>query len=204
MPRKVGRIEISGGIASGKTTLAKLLQNAGFFAVYENFRKNPFYQAFYRDPVGTAFETEITFLLQHYHQQKMAAAQGTSFCCDFSLVLDQAYAFVTLDAKSLNLFQAVHSRTESQLPRRSLLIYLACRSDIELKRIRARRRRAERVITVDYLGRINRSLHTRITSLPHTENVLTIDSGHINFADSRSAQTTILENIEKQLQLARK
>ena len=28
-----------------------------------------FYEAFYEDPRGNAFETEVCFLLQHYHQQ---------------------------------------------------------------------------------------------------------------------------------------
>src|SRR5262245_59019820 len=94
---KVQRIEIAGGIASGKTTLARLLGQSGRIkAVHEQFRKNPFFEAFYRDPAGTAFETELTFLLQHYHLQRKAMRLDGSYCVDFSAVLDHAYACVTL------------------------------------------------------------------------------------------------------------
>lgn len=65
------RIEICGGIASGKTTLAKLLEENGIGkAIYENFEKNPFWEAFYKNPSKYAFETEIAFTLQHYHEIK--------------------------------------------------------------------------------------------------------------------------------------
>ena len=33
---------------------------------------NPFWEAFYTDPSAYTFETEITFLLQHYHFAKVA------------------------------------------------------------------------------------------------------------------------------------
>lgn len=68
--RGTTRVEFCGGIASGKTTLTKLLQIENLTSVFEDFGKNPFYRAFYHDPVGTAFETELTFLSQHYHLEK--------------------------------------------------------------------------------------------------------------------------------------
>src|SRR6185295_2384914 len=143
----ITRIEICGGIASGKTTLAKLLQVENLTSVFEDFRKNPFYRAFYHDPVGTAFETELTFLLQHYHQEKTAARHMKSFCADFSLVLDDAYGSVTLTPDKLKLFRLVHKKIESELPPRTLLVHLKCSPETELQRIRRRRRRAERTIT---------------------------------------------------------
>src|SRR3954447_11075813 len=91
------RVEICGGIASGKTTLANLLGSSERMVVREDFSSNPFWRAFYDDPNNTAFETEITFLLQHYHQIKVATNLEKSFACDFSLLLDYAYAHVTLN-----------------------------------------------------------------------------------------------------------
>ena len=39
------RIEICGGIASGKTSLANILEKNGFgLGVYEEFSKNPFWK----------------------------------------------------------------------------------------------------------------------------------------------------------------
>jgi deoxyadenosine/deoxycytidine kinase len=48
---RASRIEICGGIASGKTTLAVLMQRSGYSAVFENFTLNPFIENFYSDPV---------------------------------------------------------------------------------------------------------------------------------------------------------
>ncbi len=95
------RIEVCGGIASGKTTLANLLHKLDIPSTLENFAANPFMQQFYADPIKTAFETEITFLLQHYHQTKIAANLNKRFVCDFSFLLDLAYARVTLNSSLL-------------------------------------------------------------------------------------------------------
>ena len=51
------RIEICGGIASGKTTFAVLLNSLGYDPVYENFQSNPFWEAFYTVPEKYNFET---------------------------------------------------------------------------------------------------------------------------------------------------
>src|SRR5688572_12438580 len=84
---KTTRIEVSGGIAAGKTTLAKLMRDYGFNAVLENYRANPFIRSFYSNPTGYAFETEITFLLQHYSQIKTSSAGQQILICDYSLYL---------------------------------------------------------------------------------------------------------------------
>ncbi len=44
------RIEICGGIAAGKTTFAMLMHNNKIDTVFEDFRMNPFWQAFYLNP----------------------------------------------------------------------------------------------------------------------------------------------------------
>lgn len=193
--REITRIEICGGIASGKTTLAKLLQGANLNSVFEDFRKNPFYHAFYRDPIGTAFETELTFLLQHYHLEKSAVLNKTPFCADFSTVLDHAYGSVTLTPDKLRLFLLIHKNIESELPSRSLLIYLRCPPEVELQRIRRRRRRAERTISLAYLSKINDALDARTKSLTRSEKVLVIDSDAVDFSRESRAQAFVRRQI---------
>ena len=118
------RIEICGGIASGKTTLANLLAGPDTKLVLENFQTNPFWQAFYADPVGTAFETEVSFLLQHYHEVKTSKNPNHKLVCDFSMYLDLAYAHVTLDQDKLEAFLASYREVEKELTAPSLLIHL--------------------------------------------------------------------------------
>ena len=81
------RIEIAGVIATGKTTLAHLVEPQN--TIFEDFKNNTFLSAFYEDPVKYAFETEFFFLFQHYHQIKKS--DSVVKICDFALVQDLAY-----------------------------------------------------------------------------------------------------------------
>lgn len=189
------RIEICGGIASGKTTLTNLLSTDKRQVVVEDFSSNPFWRAFYADPNNTAFETEITFLLQHYHQIKVATNQKKSFACDFSLLLDYAYAHVTLSGSRFNTFESVYSEACSHLPPPSLLVYLQCDPAVELERIRARGREAERSITVDYLSSINSCLASLVSALPASQAVLSIDSVYYDFAHNEQAKAEVIKQV---------
>ena len=60
------RIEICGGIASGKTTLASILKQLDYNVVFERFMDNPFLNEFYTsNGSDNTFETEMVFLLLH-------------------------------------------------------------------------------------------------------------------------------------------
>jgi len=186
----MARVEIAGGIASGKTTLAGLLGVRRFSAVLEDFQTNPFLKAFYADPIGTAFETEITFLLQHYHDIKLARRSQSGFVCDFSLVLDLAYAHVTLSESKLAVFQQVLQEIRSEIPPPDLLIHLICDPNVELARIRRRGREVENAITVDYLAELNHALQVQVQG-SGIKNVLVIDSAVRNFADDESVRAAV-------------
>ena len=123
------RIEIIGNIASGKTTLANLLGGAGTLRpVLEDFRSTPIWAVFYADMVGNAFETELIFTLLHYHAIKNELRTGNPFVCDFSLVLDQAYADVTLSGNRYKLYCAVLKELLDEIvPPRNASTYLAWR-----------------------------------------------------------------------------
>ena len=193
------RIEICGGIASGKTTLAQLLKQLEVSSIYENFQSNPFWKAFYADPAGTAFETEISFLLQHYHEIKAATKRTNAFACDFSLLLDLAYAQVTLDEGKRTAFTAVYREIRRELPAPDLVIHLICDPKTELERIRRRGRDVERSITADYLDAINRALLEILSKEASASNVLTINSATINFADDETDKKAVLEAVRSRL-----
>jgi len=197
------RVEICGGIASGKTTLTSLLSNVDICSIYENFSANPFFKDFYHDPVANAFETEITFLLQHFHEIRKASTRSQLFCCDFSLTLDAAYADVTLRAAQKRAFLTVHSEGENIVGLPNLLIYLKCDPSEELRRIRRRRRKPESTITVEYLGAINAALRKRIAFRPKRVKVVEIDSGKVDFAHDRQSRARVTKVIFRALGITR-
>lgn len=81
-------IEVCGGIASGKTTFASLMKNIGLNPVFEDFKKSPFWEAFYRNPGKYIFETEVSFILSHYHQIKktLESSKNNKLIYDFSFL----------------------------------------------------------------------------------------------------------------------
>ena len=195
-PPGIRRVEIAGGIASGKSTLARLLSSVGLNPVYEQFKKNPFFEAFYRDPSGTAFEAEITFLLQHYHLQRQAMQAARPFCADFSVVLDHSYAQVTLTPSDLRLFRGIQQRVEESLSPRTLLVVLVCPPRMQLQRIRRRRRSAESGISLKYLEKVDWSLKKNVAALPKSHRVLTIDSVALDFAHNARDVKHVLDVVK--------
>lgn len=193
------RVEVCGGIASGKTTFASLLKRIGIEPMLESFQTNPFLKAFYINPRKHAFETEITFLLQHYHQIKIANARERIFICDFSLLLDLAYANVTLYGSKYKTFLAVHNEVKLDLGLPNLLIYLRCREDIELERIRKRNRIVEESITIEYLSALNNSIEHRVSEIYEKTKIISIDSENQNFADDETVKQDMLNLVLKAL-----
>lgn len=189
------RIEICGGIASGKTTLAALLDSNGFRAVLENFRSNPFWQQFYSDPRKFAFETEITFLLQHYNKIKVAGETDGPFACDFSYLLDRAYADVTLGDDQRRAFLAVYDEARKNTGPADLIVFLRCGAEEEFARIRRRGRSVEAGIKMDYLVALNEAVAHRIAVAKSESKVIEIDSERNDFANDPDTQRKMVADI---------
>ena len=175
----MSRIEICGNIASGKTTLCSNL-NSGKIAVFENFKENPFYIDFYSDPITYSFETEITFLLQHYHSIKRVK-EDLLLVCDFSLLLDIAYADVNLSGERHRIFLEIVDELQKEIGHPSKIIFLTCPVEMLLQRIISRNREVETSITVDYLRAIEKAVLFRIREISIKVPIVTIDSNTIDF-----------------------
>lgn len=154
-------IGICGNIASGKTTHVK---NNGLacIPIYENYASNPFLKLFYTNAIEYSFETEISFCLLHYVTIKEAKKKGQSFICDFSLILDRAFADVTLTEKRHRVFGEVMDLLESEVGLPDKLLHIQCPIDILLQRIKSRGRPFEQGITREYLLSLNDAIERQI------------------------------------------
>ncbi len=187
------RVEICGGIASGKTTLAQLLGSQHFDVSYEDFRSNPFWKIFYGDPDRYSFETEVTFLLQHYNQIKRSAFSLNETVLDTSLVLDLAYADVNLTGPHREAFDSVFSVVREEVGHPKLLIHLVCSAETELRRIRARNRSEEESISIPYLENVNKAVSDRVARQPPGLPVLDLNSDELDFANTLTTRETVSE-----------
>ena len=174
--------EVTGGIGSGKTTLVDMLAGCSVEGVYEDHTVNPFWKSFYTDPSTCAFETEITFLLQHYHFAKLAAARTDGvLLLDHSFELDMAYAELGLEGARKEIFTSIYReiRNEIGLPR--ALVLVTCSAEEALRRIRVRGRSFEQNVTVEFLAGLQRELERRIATIADSVPVVTIDSEMTDF-----------------------
>ncbi|MDD2465735.1 MAG: deoxynucleoside kinase [Desulfobulbus sp.] len=176
----MNRIEICGNIASGKTTLCQCFHHKNFPVTFEDFKTNPFYEAFYQNPQAYSFETELTFLLQHYHAIKIRS-QVERLVCDYSMLQDMAYADVNLTGNRHHIFFEVVHEIQKEIGHPQAIIYLTCPEDLLLERIRARSREAETSITIDYLKALAGALSARVKSVSSQTNVISIKSDLVDF-----------------------
>lgn len=197
------RIEICGGIASGKTTLANLLHKTlGFNQINEEHTANPFWERYMADPKQFCFEAEIVFLLQHYHQIKFTAQQNSlSSICDFSLFQDKAYATIGLDGAKLEAFFHVYRSCLTEITPVDFLIYLKCSEPVLLQRIAKRARKEEKPVSIDFLKSLNSKILVEITQVADQIKIIEVDSEKINFAESKKDQDDIIKFIGTHLKL---
>lgn len=178
------RIELCGGIASGKTTLAAALKERfpRCNAVLEDVFSNGFLEDFYRDPPYYTYETEIFILLQHMHQIKVEQRQRTPLVCDFSMEQDYSYGENNLAKDELASFREIYRVTVSRLQAPEFLIFLDCPVDILLRRIAARGRISEKTVNADYLRMTIAQLKGHLKNLDRK--IVVIDSHQYDFRKS--------------------
>lgn len=150
-------LAVDGPIGVGKTTLVDMLSKR-FEGVrmLEDF-DNPFLADFYKDRPGTAFQTELYFLLTRYKQQ-LDTAQGELFqqlvLADYTFPKNRIFAYLNLTDDELMLFDKLFSLLEPQVPTPDLVLYLTADVDTCMDRIRRRGRNFEKQMSRDYITQL--------------------------------------------------
>lgn len=156
-------LSIEGCMGSGKTTLAKHLADAILASpLIEESGRHPFIKEFYVAPESYAVETEIAFVLLHYHQilrEKRAGLFNGTVVSDFAMDRDYVFSTLTLkDPADWELFENTYNLLKRRLPTPDRLIYLRAPVDFLAKRIAQRGRDYEKIMTRSYLETVNAAL----------------------------------------------
>src|SRR5665811_2391817 len=149
-------VALEGLPGAGKTTTARLLaERPGITQVHERSGEHPFLSAFYTDVERYKLETELCFVLLHYHQYRDLEAQGDAvMVLDYSPVKDLVFADLNLTGPDYDVFTTVYGHTSGSLALPDVAAYLELGIDHTLERIRARDRPYERGIDPDYIRRL--------------------------------------------------
>ena len=150
-------LAVDGPIGVGKTTLVEMLTRRFEGVKVLEDAENPFLPSFYQDRPGSAFQTELYFLLTRYKQQK-EVVQRDMFdrlvVSDYSFQKNRVFAYLNLSDDELMLFDKLYNLLEPQVPTPDLVLYLVADLDTCRRRISKRSRSFERDISPDYLTQL--------------------------------------------------
>jgi deoxyguanosine kinase len=150
-------LAVDGPIGVGKTTLVEMLTRR-----FEGVRvledvDNPFLGDFYRDIPGTAFQTEVYFLLSRFKQQQ-EVVQPELFrrlvVADYTFTKNRIFAYLSLSDSDLLLFDKLYTLLEPQVPVPDLILYLVADLQTCMTRIRRRQRKIESGMSEEYLSEL--------------------------------------------------
>jgi deoxyguanosine kinase len=172
------QIAVEGCIGAGKTTWAEALARVRHSSlVLEEYDKNPFLAEFYADPIGNVLETELHFLLIHYHQLKRISNQVVSeTIADFSYDKDAIFADLNVSEPSeRGMFGTLYRFLSSRLRAPDLVIYLRASDQLIFERIRRRNRSMEQDIDIAYFAKLNRAYEDYFTHFAGPRHVIDAD-----------------------------
>jgi deoxyadenosine/deoxycytidine kinase len=179
---------IEGNIGAGKTSLASLLaEETGSRLVLESFSDNPFLAKFYEDPDRYAFQLELSFLSERYHQIKTELGHpdlfGQSVISDYFLAKSFIFSKHNLKDDEMKLFEKLFSIIHLQAPRPDLYVYLHLPVEQLLENIKLRGRPYEKHITRNYLREVQEGYFGFFKSQQKMK-ILILDTSRLDFVNN--------------------
>jgi deoxyadenosine/deoxycytidine kinase len=190
-------VAVEGPIGVGKSSLVDLLAER-FNAVKVAERiENPFLREFYRDKPGAAFQTQLFFLLNRFHQQQ-ELAQSDLFqqvtICDYLFARDKIFAYLNLDDSELMIYERLYGLLAEKVPLPDLVIYLQASTEVLMERILGRKRDFEAEIAEPYVNDLNQAFNYFFYHYTETP-LLVINTSEIDFVHRKEDLDDLVSQI---------
>jgi len=166
--------------------------------ILEQFVDNPFLARFYEDPERYAFQVELSFLSERYHQVKSELGQPGLFdgglVSDYFLAKSLIFSKNNLKQDEFNLFVKLFNIIQLQAPSPDLYVYLHLPVEKLLENIQQRGRSYEQNIKGEYLKEVQDGYFAFFKSRPDMK-ILVIDTSNLDFVNKRSDYMKIKKHI---------
>jgi len=172
-------IEVCGCIGAGKTTFTSHMAVYDYLPVIENYSLNPYLELFHQYPDKVGFETELSFLTQHYHLIKKMASYTNCCMCDFSFVLDAVYSELVLPPKRNKVFNMLIDEMLAEIGLPKAIVYLKCPPNVLLYRIKSRNRPFELQITDNQVVLVTETLERKLDEVAKYIKAIKLDGNSI-------------------------
>jgi deoxyguanosine kinase len=154
MPRYIA---VEGPIGVGKTSLVKLISGKLQAKTIFDTVDNPFLPQFYDDKPGSAFQSQLYFLIRRFQQQRQIPQllqESTLVFSDYLFAKDKLFAYVNLDDRELLTYDLYYNTLGPMVPVPDLVIYLQALLATLMERISSRKIPYEKNISEEYLNEL--------------------------------------------------
>jgi deoxyadenosine/deoxycytidine kinase len=191
------RVEIIGGMGTGKTTLCQQLSHHGVNCVYEKLQNNPYLDLSYKDPQAFGFYSQMTFVLGNFYQIVSHSKPGALTVFDYSTITDKAYASLFLRDKARDAVLETIACLEEKEGHADLYLNLKCSPEAQLARIRARNRPHEARIDLGFVRNLGLYMDNFVAEAEMKGlNVMTIDTENIDLRRQTSYGASLAASLQ--------
>jgi deoxyguanosine kinase len=191
-------IAVDGPIGVGKTTVVdRLAERLEAHKVLEEWSTNPFLQPFYDGRPGSAFQTELFFLLSRHRQQQELLQRplfGKATIVDYVFEKSRLFAYLNLDDSELLIFDKLFALLAESVPKPDLVVFLQAPTEVLAKRVRSRGRGEEAHLSEEYLAEVNRAYNHYFFHYSATP-LLVVNTADVDFASSTEDVDDLLRQI---------
>ncbi len=191
-------IVIEGPIGVGKTTLAEMLaRELDTRLVLENVEDNLFLPKFYENPEKFGFQTQIAFLLARFKQQQGLYQQDLfqqNTISDYLFDKDRIFAYINLVENELKLYEEIYALLSGYVVVPDLVVYLAAKTEVLLKRVKKRGLEYEKHIDIEYLKSVNQAYNDFFFYYDEAP-LLTVNTSKIDFTGNEEDFQSIVKEI---------
>lgn len=193
-------IAVEGPIGVGKTSLTRLIANylqEEVRLIHEDIN-NPFLEEYYQDRGGSAFRTQLYFLLARHGQMKDLRQLDLftqNVISDFIFEKDKIFAYLTLSDSELVIYDKLYDLLSPQIARPDLVIYLTADVKTLKKRIIKRGRGYEKDIDMEYLDEVYKAYNYFFYHYS-TSPLLIVNTDEIDFSEDPDMLEDLMHQVE--------
>lgn len=190
---------IEGNIGAGKTTLAsRIAEQFNAHLILEHFADNPFLPKFYSEPEKYSFPLELSFLASRYKQLREELVPQDLFksfsIADYYFMKSLVFAASTLTGDEYNLYRQIFYIIYKSLPKPDIYVYLHLNPERLMESIEKRGRTYEKLITKEYLLKIQKSYFSFFKQNPENK-YLVLDVNDVDFVANESHYSKVIDAI---------
>ena len=192
-------VAIDGPIGVGKTSLVEMLARRFHGTKILEDVDNPFLPDFYKRKKGSAFQTQLFFLLSRYQQQGELAQIDlftTLVVADYHFPKDKIFAYLNLDDSELLIYDRLYSLLAASVAKPDLVIFLQGSLETCMKRIKKASRSIEKGITPEYVAQLIEAYNYYFYHYEETP-LLVVDTNEIDFVNRPADFDDLVAQIQK-------